>query len=52
MLHPCMCLSAGVQMYVCNREHYGFLPVPLKPQLGLEDEAESFAHSVAEALRK
>ncbi|XP_048833497.1 procollagen galactosyltransferase 2 isoform X1 [Brienomyrus brachyistius] len=42
--------QAGVQMYVCNREHYGFLPVPLKPQLGLEDEAESFAHSVAEAL--
>ncbi|XP_061095438.1 procollagen galactosyltransferase 2 [Conger conger] len=42
--------QADVQMYICNREHYGFLPVPLKAQQNLEDEAESFSHTVAEAL--
>ncbi|KAI1891637.1 hypothetical protein AGOR_G00145830 [Albula goreensis] len=42
--------EAGVQMYICNREHYGFLPVPLKPQQNLEDEEESFSHTIAEAL--
>ncbi|XP_067370636.1 procollagen galactosyltransferase 2 isoform X2 [Channa argus] len=42
--------QSGVQMYVCNREHYGFLPVPLKPQQNLEDEHESFIHTITEAL--
>ncbi|XP_017262347.2 procollagen galactosyltransferase 2 [Kryptolebias marmoratus] len=42
--------QAGVQMYVCNREHYGFLPVPLKPQQNVEDESESFIHTITEAL--
>ncbi|XP_029001624.1 procollagen galactosyltransferase 2 [Betta splendens] len=42
--------QAGVQMYVCNREHYGFLPVPLKPQQSVEDESESFTHTITEAL--
>ncbi|KAM9384326.1 procollagen galactosyltransferase 2 [Pholidichthys leucotaenia] len=41
---------AGVQMYVCNREHYGFLPVPLKAQQSVEDENESFIHTITEAL--
>ncbi|KAJ8277231.1 hypothetical protein GJAV_G00072880 [Gymnothorax javanicus] len=41
--------QAEVQMYICNREHYGFLPVPLKPQQNLEDEEESFSHTIAEA---
>uniref|UniRef100_A0A7N6BRS9 Glycosyl transferase family 25 domain-containing protein n=1 Tax=Anabas testudineus TaxID=64144 RepID=A0A7N6BRS9_ANATE len=41
----------GVQMYVCNREHYGFLPVPLKPQQNVEDESESFIHTITEALK-
>ena len=45
----CVCLS-GVQMYVCNREHYGFLPVPLKAQQNVEDESESFIHTITEAL--
>uniref|UniRef100_A0A8C6MG91 Collagen beta(1-O)galactosyltransferase 2b n=1 Tax=Nothobranchius furzeri TaxID=105023 RepID=A0A8C6MG91_NOTFU len=40
--------QAGVQMYVCNREHYGFLPVPLKPQQNVEDERESFIHTITE----
>ncbi|XP_023273534.1 procollagen galactosyltransferase 2-like, partial [Seriola lalandi dorsalis] len=39
-----------VQMYVCNREHYGFLPVPLKAQQNVEDESESFIHTITEAL--
>ncbi|CAF95848.1 unnamed protein product, partial [Tetraodon nigroviridis] len=42
--------QAGVQMHVCNREHYGFLPVPLKPQQSVEDESESFIHTITEAL--
>uniref|UniRef100_A0AAX7UTQ0 Glycosyl transferase family 25 domain-containing protein n=1 Tax=Astatotilapia calliptera TaxID=8154 RepID=A0AAX7UTQ0_ASTCA len=42
--------QAGVQMYVCNREHYGFLPVPLKAQQNVEDESESFIHTITEAL--
>ncbi|XP_061895277.1 procollagen galactosyltransferase 2 isoform X2 [Entelurus aequoreus] len=42
--------QAGVQMFVCNREHYGFLPVPLKAQQNVEDEYESFTHTITEAL--
>lgn len=42
--------QAGVQMYVCNKEHYGFLPVPLKAQQSVEDEEESFTHTITEAL--
>ncbi|XP_037554097.1 procollagen galactosyltransferase 2 [Nematolebias whitei] len=42
--------QAGVQMYVCNKEHYGFLPVPLKPQQSVEDERENFIHTITEAL--
>uniref|UniRef100_A0A8C1RAG6 Procollagen galactosyltransferase 2-like n=2 Tax=Cyprinus carpio TaxID=7962 RepID=A0A8C1RAG6_CYPCA len=42
--------QAGVQMYVCNREHYGFLPVPLKAQQSVEDEEESFTHTITEAM--
>ncbi|KAG7488226.1 hypothetical protein MATL_G00030280 [Megalops atlanticus] len=42
--------QADVQMYVCNREHYGFLPVPLKAQQNVEDEEESFSHTIAEAM--
>jgi len=39
-------------MYVCNREHYGFLPVPLKAQQSVEDEKESFIHTITEAMSK
>ncbi|XP_030640557.1 procollagen galactosyltransferase 2 isoform X2 [Chanos chanos] len=44
--------QAAVQMYICNREHYGFLPVPLKAQQSVEDEEESFTHTITEALSK
>uniref|UniRef100_A0A8B9KVZ2 Collagen beta(1-O)galactosyltransferase 2 n=1 Tax=Astyanax mexicanus TaxID=7994 RepID=A0A8B9KVZ2_ASTMX len=39
-----------VQMYVCNKEHYGFLPVPLKAHQSVKDEEESFTHTITEAL--
>uniref|UniRef100_A0A8B9HTU2 Collagen beta(1-O)galactosyltransferase 2 n=1 Tax=Astyanax mexicanus TaxID=7994 RepID=A0A8B9HTU2_ASTMX len=42
--------QAGVQMFVSNREDYGFLPVPLRAQQTLKEEAESFAHSLTEAM--
>ncbi|XP_072544755.1 procollagen galactosyltransferase 2 [Salminus brasiliensis] len=42
--------QAGVQMFVCNREEYGFLPVPLRAQQTLEEEVESFAHTLTEAM--
>uniref|UniRef100_A0A8C7J6N2 Collagen beta(1-O)galactosyltransferase 2b n=1 Tax=Oncorhynchus kisutch TaxID=8019 RepID=A0A8C7J6N2_ONCKI len=42
--------QADVQMYVCNREHYGFLPVPLKASQNVDDEMESFTHTIAEAM--
>uniref|UniRef100_A0A8C7MTY6 Collagen beta(1-O)galactosyltransferase 2b n=1 Tax=Oncorhynchus kisutch TaxID=8019 RepID=A0A8C7MTY6_ONCKI len=40
--------QADVQMYVCNREHYGFLPVPLKASQNVDEEKESFTHTIAE----
>ncbi|XP_043075611.1 procollagen galactosyltransferase 2 [Puntigrus tetrazona] len=42
--------QAGVQMFICNREHYGYLPVPLNTEQTLEEEVESFSHTVTEAL--
>ncbi|CAL8281083.1 unnamed protein product [Lota lota] len=42
--------QAGVQMYVCNKEHYGYLPLPLKQHQTVEEEEESFTHTLTEAL--
>ncbi|XP_076601630.1 procollagen galactosyltransferase 2-like [Chaetodon auriga] len=42
--------QAGVQMYVCNEDRYGYLPVPLKQDQTLEEEEESFTHTLTEAL--
>lgn len=39
---------ADVQMFVCNRETYGYFPVPLRSHNSLEDEADSFLHSLLE----
>lgn len=39
-------------MYVCNRDHYGYLPVPLEQDQTLEEEEESFTHTLTEALSK
>ncbi|KAM6948681.1 LOW QUALITY PROTEIN: B-cell lymphoma 6 protein-like [Aplochiton taeniatus] len=46
----CLIGDPGVQMYVCNRDHYGYLPLPLKQHQSLEEEVESFSHTVTEAL--
>nr|XP_046264773.1 procollagen galactosyltransferase 2 [Scatophagus argus] len=42
--------QAGIQKYVCNRDHYGYLPVPLQQDQTLEEEEESFSHTLTEAL--
>ncbi|XP_006747313.2 procollagen galactosyltransferase 1 [Leptonychotes weddellii] len=44
------CKQAEVQMYVCNKEAYGFLPVPLRAHSSLQDEAESFMHVQLEVM--
>uniref|UniRef100_A0A452QB93 procollagen galactosyltransferase n=1 Tax=Ursus americanus TaxID=9643 RepID=A0A452QB93_URSAM len=46
------CKQAEVQMYVCNKEMYGFLPVPLRAHSTLQDEAESFMHVQLEVMVK
>lgn len=43
-------LDPEVQMYVCNKEVYGFLPVPLRTHSTLQDEAESFMHVQLEVM--
>lgn len=44
--------AVGVQMYVCNKDHYGYLPVPLTQDQTLKEEEESFAHTLTEALSR
>ncbi|XP_077413043.1 procollagen galactosyltransferase 1 [Vanacampus margaritifer] len=39
---------ADVQMFVCNRETYGYVPVPLRGHNTLQDEADSFMHCLLE----
>ncbi|XP_033927849.1 procollagen galactosyltransferase 1 isoform X2 [Melopsittacus undulatus] len=46
------CRRAEVQMFVCNQEVYGFLPVPLRSHSSLQDEAESFQHLLLEIMVK
>eukprot|EP00071_Canis_lupus_P043854 XP_022277411.1 procollagen galactosyltransferase 2 [Canis lupus familiaris] len=42
--------QAGIQMYLCNREHYGYLPIPLKPHQTLQEDIENFIHVQIEAM--
>ncbi|XP_031291463.1 procollagen galactosyltransferase 2 isoform X1 [Camelus dromedarius] len=42
--------QAGIQMYLCNREHYGYLPIPLKPHQTLQEDVENFVHVQTEAM--
>ncbi|XP_035748369.1 procollagen galactosyltransferase 2 [Egretta garzetta] len=42
--------QAGTQMFICNREHYGFLPMPLKSHQTLQEETENFVHTLIEAM--
>ncbi|XP_043105716.1 LOW QUALITY PROTEIN: procollagen galactosyltransferase 1-like [Puntigrus tetrazona] len=39
---------AEVQMFLCNREIYGHLPVPLRAHSTMQDEADSFIHTLME----
>ncbi|KAK2916706.1 hypothetical protein QQF64_025289 [Cirrhinus molitorella] len=39
---------AEVQMFVCNKETYGHLPVPLRAHSTMQDEVDSFIHTVLE----
>ncbi|XP_016304272.1 procollagen galactosyltransferase 1-like [Sinocyclocheilus anshuiensis] len=41
---------AEVQMYICNRETYGYFPVPLRSHNTLQDEVDSFLHSLLEVM--
>nr|XP_051697504.1 procollagen galactosyltransferase 2 isoform X2 [Oryctolagus cuniculus] len=42
--------QAGVQMYLCNREHYGYLPIPLKPHQTLQEDEDDLVHVQIEAM--
>ncbi|XP_062891934.1 procollagen galactosyltransferase 1-like [Mobula hypostoma] len=44
------CKQAGVQMYINNKEHFGFLQVPLKSTSTMQDEVESFIHVQLEVM--
>lgn len=46
-----VCCS-GIQMYLCNKEHYGFLNVPAKPHHTLEDDRLNFVHIHLESMSK
>lgn len=39
-------------MFICNHEHYGFLPMPLKSHQTLQEETENFVHTLIEAMSK
>ncbi|XP_078515346.1 procollagen galactosyltransferase 2 [Lissotriton helveticus] len=42
--------QADVQMHICNREHYGYLSVPLKSHQSLQEDIENFIHVQTEAM--
>ncbi|XP_006631559.1 procollagen galactosyltransferase 1 [Lepisosteus oculatus] len=41
---------ADIQMFLCNRESYGFFPVPLRSHGTLQDETDSFLHTMLEVM--
>lgn len=41
---------SDVQMYVCNKETYGYFPVPMPHYATLQDEGESFLHTQLEFM--
>ncbi|XP_015221965.1 probable inactive glycosyltransferase 25 family member 3 isoform X2 [Lepisosteus oculatus] len=40
----------SVQMYVCNKDRYGYLNVPAKPHQTIEDDRVNFIHLQLEAM--
>lgn len=41
---------SDVQMYVCNKETYGYFPVPVRSHSTMQDEEESFLHTQLEVM--
>lgn len=41
-----------IQMYLCNKERYGYLNVPAKPHYTLEDDHLNFVHVHLESMSK
>ncbi|XP_048457988.1 procollagen galactosyltransferase 2-like [Rhincodon typus] len=46
------CKVAEIQMHICNRKRYGYLPVPLKAQESLQEDIETFVHVLIERMSK
>uniref|UniRef100_A0A4W3GK77 Cerebral endothelial cell adhesion molecule n=1 Tax=Callorhinchus milii TaxID=7868 RepID=A0A4W3GK77_CALMI len=44
------CRASDAQIYMCNKERYGFVNVPAKPQHTLEDDSLNFIHLMLDAL--
>ncbi|CAL8406029.1 unnamed protein product [Arctogadus glacialis] len=44
------CRAADIQMYLCNKERYGYLNVPAKPHHTLEDDRLNFVHVHLESI--
>ncbi|XP_039618701.1 procollagen galactosyltransferase 2 isoform X1 [Polypterus senegalus] len=44
------CRVSDVQMYVCNKERYGYLNVPAKPHQTVEDDRVNFIHLQLESM--
>uniref|UniRef100_A0A8C4WZZ5 Glycosyl transferase family 25 domain-containing protein n=1 Tax=Eptatretus burgeri TaxID=7764 RepID=A0A8C4WZZ5_EPTBU len=44
------CFRAEMKMYICNKENYGWLPVPLKPKATMEEELDGFQHVLLEIM--
>uniref|UniRef100_A0A8D3BDI8 Cerebral endothelial cell adhesion molecule n=2 Tax=Scophthalmus maximus TaxID=52904 RepID=A0A8D3BDI8_SCOMX len=44
------CRAAEIQMYLCNKERYGFLNVPSSPHHTLEDDRLNFVHVHLESM--
>uniref|UniRef100_A0A8C6U8E6 Cerebral endothelial cell adhesion molecule n=1 Tax=Neogobius melanostomus TaxID=47308 RepID=A0A8C6U8E6_9GOBI len=44
------CRAAEIQMYVCNKERYGYLNVPPKPHQTMEDDRLNFVHLHLESM--
>lgn len=45
-----LCCVPGVQMYLCNKQRYGYLNVPAKPHQTNEDDRGNFVHLQLEAM--
>ena len=43
---------SDIQMYLCNKERYGYLNVPAKPHHTLEDDRLNFVHVHLESISK